>query len=75
VSDIQPISKRSKRILEEAFRHLRFAHRGIALLSVAEYELLAQACLAQDPGDSLENRLDELVKLTLAVGHRVLERG
>jgi hypothetical protein len=40
VSDTQPISKRSKRILEETQRHLRFACRGIDLLSVDEYDRL-----------------------------------
>ena len=35
-----PLSKRSKRILEESQRHLRFASRGIDLLSVDEYDRL-----------------------------------
>jgi hypothetical protein len=49
VSDIQPISKRSRRLLEEAQRHLVFARRGIDRLSLDEYKRLASIVFSLYP--------------------------
>lgn len=46
MNDTRPISKRSRRILEETQRHLRFADRGINQLAIAEYYRLS--CIVSD---------------------------
>ncbi|MDP2324022.1 MAG: hypothetical protein Q8N51_08335 [Gammaproteobacteria bacterium] len=62
-----PLSKRSRRLLEEVNRHIDYALRGVQHLSVVEYEKLSATCAAEEIRFDLGDRLDGLRRLHRAI--------
>ncbi|MDP2325012.1 MAG: hypothetical protein Q8N51_13425 [Gammaproteobacteria bacterium] len=74
-NNTQPISKRSKRILEEANRHLCFAERKLGQLSIGEYMRLASYCDQIVTPFNLSERLNGVDRLSNVITAYVAERG
>ncbi len=73
-NNIQPLSKRSKRILEEASRHLRFAERALTRLSLYEYQGLTVFCMQTVTEFNLSERLAEVKYLSEVINVYMAER-
>lgn len=59
MTTLSPLSKRSKRILEEASRHLCFATKALYQLSIEEHQTLHAFCTCiAEPFDLMEKVID-----------------
>lgn len=74
MNNTQPLSKRSKRILEEATRHLSFAYRGLTRLSIGEYRELTGFCGRLAVPFELSERLAGAEYLSKAIVAYLAER-
>lgn len=70
----RPISKRSRRLLEEANRHINYARRGIEHLSIQEYWLLHVAYNKVDTQTSFPAVMNKLILLSEAINCNLAER-
>lgn len=75
MDNTRPISKRSKRLLEEASRHLCFAERSVIRMSLEEYERLAVFCMNLAVPFYVSERISDAEYLGKAIIAYLEERG